>query len=62
MSVFTGIMTDLASEAVDEKTIMIDAIYLKIHRTASSLRVKKGTWSTDRPHERRHEHQTSCRC
>ena len=29
-------------EAADEKTIMIDATYLKAHRTASSLRVKKG--------------------
>jgi hypothetical protein len=29
-------------EAPDRKTIMIDATYLKAHRTASSLRVKKG--------------------
>ena len=29
-------------EASDRKTIMIDATYLKAHRTASSLRVKKG--------------------
>lgn len=42
MGVFTRIMTDLAAEAADEKTIMIDATYLKAHRTASSLRVKKG--------------------
>ena len=35
-------MHGLASEAADEKTIMIDATYLKAHRTASSLRVKKG--------------------
>lgn len=41
-SVFTRIMTGLAAEAADEKTIMIDATYLKAHRTASSLRVKKG--------------------
>lgn len=40
--VFTRIMTGLAAEAADEKTIMIDATYLKAHRTASSLRVKKG--------------------
>ncbi len=26
----------------DEKAIMIGAIYLKAHRTASSLRLKKG--------------------
>ena len=29
-------------DAADRKTIMIDATYLKAHRTASSLRVKKG--------------------
>ena len=28
--------------APDRKTIMIDATYLKAHRTASSLGVKKG--------------------
>ena len=41
MGVFTRIMTGLAVEAADEKTIMIDATYLKAHRTASSLRVEK---------------------
>ncbi len=29
-------------ETPELKTIMIDATYLKAHRTASSLRVKKG--------------------
>ena len=29
-------------DAAEHKTIMIDAIYLKAHRTASSLGVKKG--------------------
>jgi hypothetical protein len=29
-------------QAPERKTIMIDATYLKAHRTASSLRVKKG--------------------
>ena len=42
MGVFTRMMHGLASEAADDKTIMIDATYLKAHRTASSLRVKKG--------------------
>ena len=42
MGVFTRIMAGLAAEAADEKTIMIDATSLKAHRTASSLRVKKG--------------------
>lgn len=42
MGVFARIMTGLAAEVADEKTIMIDATYLKAHRTASSLRVKRG--------------------
>jgi|TARA_X000000368_G_scaffold374763_1_gene326681 hypothetical protein len=35
-------MEGLASAGADRKTVMIDATYLKAHRTASSLRVKKG--------------------
>ena len=42
MGVFARIMTGLATEAPDNKTISIDATYLKAHRTASSLRLKKG--------------------
>ena len=42
MGVFARIFEGLASEAADQKTIMIDATYLKAHRTASSLRGKKG--------------------
>lgn len=42
MGVFIRIMNGLATKAADEKTIMIDATYLKTHRTASSLRVKLG--------------------
>lgn len=42
MGVFTRIMTLLAAEAANERTIMIDTAYLKAHRTASTLRVKKG--------------------
>lgn len=42
MGVFTNIMAGLASEAPDTTTISIDATYLKAHRTASSLRLKKG--------------------
>ena len=38
---FARIMVGLAASA-EHKTIMIDATYLKAHRTASSLRVKKG--------------------
>ncbi len=40
--VFARIMEGLASEAAEHKTVMIDATYLKAHRTASSLAVKKG--------------------
>ena len=35
-------MVGLAPEGGEEKVIMIDATYLKAHRTASSLRAKKG--------------------
>ena len=42
MGVFARIMTGLAAEGTDQKTIMIDASYLKAHRTTSSLRLKKG--------------------
>ena len=38
---------------------MIDATYLKAHRTASSLAVKKRRGTPDRTHERRYEHQGS---
>ncbi len=43
--VFARIMAGLAAEGAkgaDHKPIMIDATCLKAHRTASSLRVKKG--------------------
>ena len=40
-------MEGLASQAVVPKTVMIDATYLKAHRTATSLRVKKGGLTTN---------------
>lgn len=40
--VFARIMVGLAAESAEHKTIMIDVAYLKAHRTASSLGVKKG--------------------
>ena len=41
--VFLRMMEGLATPRSSErKTVMIDATYLKAHRTASSLRVKKG--------------------
>ena len=42
MGVFARIMAGLAAEGMETKTVMIDATYLKAHRTASSLRLKKG--------------------
>ena len=39
-------MEGLASEAATPKTVMIDATYLKAHRTATSLRSKKGGRTT----------------
>lgn len=35
-------MASLAAEHGEEKTVMIDATYLKAHRTATSIAVKKG--------------------
>ena len=42
MGVFARIIMGLAEQAPDNKTLSIDATYLKAHRTASSLRFKKG--------------------
>lgn len=42
MGIFARTMDGLAAGRADHQTIMIDATYLKAHRTASSLRVKKG--------------------
>lgn len=35
-------MEGLSAESSERKTIMTDATYLKAHRTATSLRLKKG--------------------
>ncbi len=40
--VFTLMMEGSAAVGTEPKTVMIDATYLKAHRPASSLRVKKG--------------------
>ena len=42
MGVFARMMAGLAAESTERATIMIDATYLKAHRTASSLGAKKG--------------------
>ncbi len=62
MGVFGRMMEGLAAESADPKTVMIDATYLKAHRTASSLRLKKGAWTTDRAHQGWHEHEAACSC
>ena len=45
--IFARMMEGLASEAAVPKTVMIDATYLKAHRTATSLRAKKGGLTTN---------------
>ena len=46
MGAFARIVEGLAPEGTERKTFMIDATYLKAHRTASSLRTKKGGATT----------------
>lgn len=59
--VFFRMMERLAGGNAERRTVMIDATYLKAHRTASSLRVKRGSRAADRTHQRRHEHQAARR-
>ncbi len=40
--IFVQMMEGLAAASAEPKTVMIDATYLKAHRTASSLRLKRG--------------------
>ena len=40
--VFIRMMEGLSGHNAERRTVMIDATYLKAHRTASSLAVKKG--------------------
>ena len=61
MGVFARMMEGLAAADPEPKTIMIDATYLKAHRTATSLRLKKGARPTDRANQGWHEHQAACR-
>lgn len=42
LGVFARILIELAAEGQEVETVMIDATHLKAHRTASSLRGKKG--------------------
>ncbi|WP_227004864.1 IS5 family transposase [Acetobacter senegalensis] len=43
MGIFIRMMDGLAAGKAEPQTVMIDATYLKAHRTASSLRLKKGS-------------------
>lgn len=42
LGVFARMLTEMSTEGRDTETVMIDATHLKAHRTASSLRGKKG--------------------
>ena len=42
LGVFARILIELANEGQDTEMLMMDATHLKAHRTASSLRGKKG--------------------
>lgn len=53
--VFARIMEGFATEAIGSKTVSIDATYLKVHRTASSLSVRKGEVNILLAHQRQHE-------
>lgn len=55
--IFIKMMEGLSAAEAERRTVMIDATYLKAHRTASSLRVKRGCRATARTHQGRHEHQ-----
>lgn len=40
--IFARMLLELADQAGDTDTLMIDATHLKTHRTATSMRLKKG--------------------
>lgn len=52
---FARMMVGLAADHGEKNTVMIDAAYLKAHRAATSLGVKKGKWTPNWYKERRHE-------
>ena len=58
--IFATMMIGLAAQHGKEKTVMIDATYLKAHRTATSLAAKRGAWTPRRPNQGRHEHEAAC--
>ncbi|KXV75537.1 transposase [Acetobacter malorum] len=60
MGIFIRMMEGLTTGKAEPQTIMIDATSLKAHRTASSLRLKKGARPSDWTHQRRDEYEAVC--
>jgi transposase len=61
LGVFARMLTAMAAEEQMTETVMIDATHLKAHRTASSLRGKKGCKTLHRAHRRRDKLQIARR-
>jgi transposase len=65
MGVFARMMEGLASESTEQKTVMIDATYLKGTAQLRACGRKRGTRrparAPNRAHERWVEHQAACR-
>ena len=59
MGVFARMLEGLAGREDTGGTLMTDATHLKAHRTAASLRLKKGVRTEDRTDQRRSELQAS---
>ena len=59
--IFARMLLELADQGGETDTLMIDATHLKTHRTATSMRLKKGEWPSDWSHEGRDELQIACR-
>lgn len=49
----------MAADHGEKKAVMINATYLKAHRTTASLGVKKEAWTPDRSDQGRHEHEAA---
>ena len=62
LGIFARILTEMAAEGRETDVIMIDATHLKAHRTASSLRAKKGGAGALSGAQRRAEQQAARRC
>lgn len=60
---FARIMAGLAAEHAEEKTVMIDAAYLRLielpeySSNGDQLGRQKGEWLSDRSNQRQHEHE-----